>query len=119
MKTVVEREEIDPLTLAVIKGVVEQTLDEILTTFGRLAFSPVITEGHDYGVGLYGRETGELLMVDKEGFPLFVWLGQDSVRCVIREWGTDIRPGDVILVNDPYRTGTHMHDVKAVAPIFH
>ncbi len=66
---------VDPLTLSVINGVVEQALDEALTTFGRLAFSPVITEGHDYGVGLYARDSGELLMVDKEAFPLFVWLG--------------------------------------------
>lgn len=107
---------IDPLTVAVIKGVVEQALDEVLTTFGRLAFSPVITEGHDYGVGLYAAESGELLIVDKEAFPLFVWLGQDAVRAVL---GAELplRPGDVFLLNDPYLTGTHMHDVKAVAPV--
>jgi N-methylhydantoinase B len=113
-----ERLDVDPLTLAVIKGVVEQSLNEILTTFGRLAFSPVITEGHDYGVGLYARDTGELLMVDKEAFPLFVWLGQDAVRAVLAsESAANLRPGDVFLLNDPYLTGTHMHDVKAVAPV--
>jgi N-methylhydantoinase B len=109
---------LDPLTLGVIRGVVEQALNEVLTTFGRLAFSPVITEGHDYGVGLYARETGELLMVDKEAFPLFVWLGQDAVRAVVAATSVDaFNPGDVFLLNDPYLTGTHMHDVKAVAPV--
>jgi N-methylhydantoinase B len=111
---------VDPLTLSVINGVVEQALDEALTTFGRLAFSPVITEGHDYGVGLYARDTGELLMVDKEAFPLFVWLGQDAVRAVLGSTDLDkLHPEDVFLLNDPYLTGTHMHDVKAVAPVFH
>lgn len=106
------------MTLAVIKGVVAQALDEILTTFGRLAFSPVITEGRDFGVGLYARESGELLMVEEEAFPLFVWLGQDAVRAVLAAAPIDtLRPGDVFLVNDPYLTGTHMHDVKAVAPV--
>jgi N-methylhydantoinase B len=110
---------VDPLSLSVIAGVVEQALGETLTTFGRLAFSPVITEGHDYGVGLYAPDTGELLMVDSEAFPLFVWLGQDAVRAVLES--TDVTrccSGDVFLLNDPYLAGTHMHDVKAVAPIF-
>jgi N-methylhydantoinase B len=111
---------VDAPTLAVINGVVEQALDEVLTTFGRLAFSPVITEGHDYGVGLYDRENGELLMVEKEAFPLFVWLGQDAVRSVIAHVGDGpLGPEDVFLVNDPYLTGTHNHDVKAIAPVFH
>ena len=111
---------VDAPTLAVISGVVEQALDEVLTTFGRLAFSPVITEGHDYGVGLYDRENGELLMVEKEAFPLFVWLGQDAVRAVIAHVGDGpLGANDVFLVNDPYLTGTHMHDVKAIAPVFH
>jgi N-methylhydantoinase B len=80
----------------------------------------VITEGHDYGVGLYARDTGELLMVDKEAFPLFVWLGQDAVRSVLASSDTQkMHPEDVYLLNDPYLTGTHMHDVKAVAPVFH
>lgn len=111
---------VDAPTLAVINGVVEQALDEVLTSFGRLAFSPVITEGHDYGVGLYDRESGELLMVEKQAFPLFVWLGQDAVRAVIAHVGDGpLGPEDVFLANDPYQTGTHMHDVKAIAPVFY
>lgn len=109
---------IDPLTLAVLKGVTEQALEEVLATFGRLAFSPIITEGRDYGVGLYAPDSGELLMVEESAFPLFVWLGQDAVRGVLSS--VDVRTlsaGDVFLINDPYLTGTHMHDVKAVAPI--
>jgi N-methylhydantoinase B len=109
----------DALTLAVLKGVVEQSLDEILLTFQRLAFSPIITEGRDYGVGIYSRGTGDLLMVDKEAFPLFVWLGQDAVRSVERsQAGMAIERGDIFLVNDPYLTGTHMHDVEVIAPVF-
>jgi N-methylhydantoinase B len=109
---------IDPLTLAVVKSALEQALDEVLTTFERLAFSPVISEGHDYGVGLYARDTGDLLAVDRAGFPLFVWLGEDAVRAVIAVADADeLRPGDVFLLNDPYLSGTHMHDVKAVAPV--
>jgi N-methylhydantoinase B len=109
---------VDALTLAVVRGVVEQALGEILTTFGRLAFSPVITEGHDYGVSLHDRRNGELLMVEKGAFPLFVWLGQDAVRAVLASTELDeLHPDDVFLLNDPYQTGTHMHDVKAVAPV--
>ncbi len=109
---------IDPLTLAVVTGALEQALDEVLTTFERLAFSPVISEGHDCGVGLYAHETGDLLAVDRTGFPAFVWLGEDAVRAVIATVDAcELDAGDVFLLNDPYLAGTHMHDVKAVAPV--
>jgi N-methylhydantoinase B len=105
--------------MAVVKGVTEQALDEVATTFGRLAFSPVITEGHDFGATLHDPQTAELLCPDKRAFPCFVWLGRDTVRAVLAAKDkSQMRRGDVFLVNDPYLTGTHMHDVKAVAPIF-
>ena len=44
----------------------------------------------------------------------------DSVRNTIEEYGPErLQPGDVIVANDPYRTGTHVNDMLFVRPVFH
>ncbi len=44
----------------------------------------------------------------------------DSVRITIEEYGVDrLEPGDVIIANDPYRTGTHVNDLLFIRPVFH
>ena len=44
----------------------------------------------------------------------------DSVRNVIEEYGVDrLEPGDIIVANDPYRTGTHVNDILFCRPVFH
>ena len=43
----------------------------------------------------------------------------DSVRNVVEEYGVDrLEPGDIIVANDPYRTGTHVNDILFCKPVF-
>src|SRR5699024_11757675 len=42
-----------------------------------------------------------------------------TAKAVIEDFGDDINPGDVFLVNDPYRGGTHFNDVRVVRPVFY
>ena len=51
---------IDPVTLAVLNGRLEQIADEMDATLFRSAFNPIIAEAHDASHGLYDAETGEL-----------------------------------------------------------
>ena len=41
-----------------------------------------------------------------------------GVRCALEDFAGDIHPGDAILLNDPYRGGTHMNDVTLLCPLF-
>ena len=51
---------------------------------------------------------------------LFTGTMTDSVRNTIEEYGPErLSPGDVIVANDPYRTGTHVNDMLFVRPVFH
>jgi N-methylhydantoinase B len=44
----------------------------------------------------------------------------DSVRIVLEEVGLDqLRPGDVVVCNDSYRTGKHLNDMSFIRPLFH
>ena len=58
---------IDPLTLAVVRGGLEQATEEMDLTLKRTAFSPVISEGNDLANGCYDAETGEVIVQGKWG----------------------------------------------------
>jgi N-methylhydantoinase B len=110
----------DPVTLAVLRGRLEQIADEMDATLYRSAFNPIIAEAHDACHGLYDAQTGDTLIQGKSGLPVFVGAMAFAVRAAMRvaaERG-GMRPGDVWLFNDPYEGGTHANDFKLVKPCF-
>ncbi|NKB57920.1 MAG: hydantoinase B/oxoprolinase family protein [Alphaproteobacteria bacterium] len=111
---------IDPVTLAVLKGRLEQIADEMDATLFRSAFNPIIAEAHDASHGLYDAATGETLVQGKSGLPIFVGVMSFAVKAVIDKVARDggLRDGDVYIFNDPYDGGTHLSDFKLVRPYF-
>jgi N-methylhydantoinase B len=111
---------LDPVTLAVLKGRLEQIADEMDATLFRSAFNPIIAEAHDASHGLYGASTGETLVQGKAGLPIFVGVMAFAVKAVIEKAGRDgdLAEGDVYIFNDPYEGGTHLSDFKLVRPFF-
>ena len=112
---------IDPVTLAVLKGRLEQIADEMDATLFRSAFNPIIAEAHDASHGLYDARTGETLIQGKSGLPIFVGAMAFAVKAVIEKIKADggaVADGDVYLFNDPYDGGTHLSDFKLVRPFF-
>lgn len=117
--------ELDPVTLAVLKGRLEQIVDEMDVTLYRSAFNPIIAEARDACHGLYHAETGATLVQGGKGLPIFVGAMAFAVKAVIdkaardeREGREGARPGDTYLFNDPYDGGTHLNDFRLVRPIF-
>ena len=109
---------LDPITLTVIQGGLQQVCNEMDLAFVRSAFSPVISEALDRSDGIYHKDNGELIAQGELGLPVFVGTMQFGTRCVI-ERAKDIQEGDVYIVNDPYLGGTHLMDVRFVKPFFY
>ena len=111
---------IDPVTLAVLKGRLEQIADEMDATLFRSAFNPIIAEAHDASHGLYHATSGETLIQGKAGLPIFVGAMAFAVKAVIDKAARDgdLADGDVYIFNDPYDGGTHLSDFKLVRPYF-
>jgi N-methylhydantoinase B len=109
--------DLDPVTLAVIQSGLVQVCNEMDLAFCRSAFSPVISEAMDRSDGIYGRD-GALIAQGDLGLPVFVGTMQFSTQAVI-ERVPEVRPGDVIIVNDPYLGGTHLMDVRFTKPFFY
>ena len=111
---------IDPVTLAILKGRLEQIADEMDATLFRSAFNPIIAEAKDACHGLYHAETGETLVQGTSGLPIFVGAMAFAVKAVISKVARegDLREGDTFLFNDPYEGGTHLNDMRLVRPVF-
>jgi N-methylhydantoinase B len=113
---------IDPVTLSVLKGRLEQIADEMDATLFRSAFNPIIAEAHDASHGLYDAKTGDTLIQGKSGLPVFVGAMSFAVKAVIDKVaaveGGVPQDGDIYIFNDPYDGGTHLSDFKLVRPFY-
>lgn len=112
---------IDPITLAVLAGRLEQIADEMDATLFRAAFNPIIAEAHDASHGLYHASTGDTLVQGKSGLPIFVGVMSFAVKAVIDKAAEagDLSDGDIYIFNDAHMGGTHLSDMRLVRPYFH
>ena len=111
---------IDPITLAVLAGRMEQIADEMDATLFRAAFNPIIAEAHDASHGLYHAGTGDTLVQGKSGLPIFVGVMSFAVKAVIDKAAEagDLTDGDTYIFNDAHMGGTHLSDMRIVRPYF-
>lgn len=111
----------DPVTLAILKGRLEQIADEMDATLYRSAFNPIIAEARDACHGIYHPTNGDTLVQGTQGLPIFVGAMSFAVRAVIEKVARDgdLDSGDTFLFNDPYAGGTHLNDFRLVRPVFH
>jgi len=113
--------EIDPITLSVLAGRMEQIADEMDATLFRAAFNPIIAEAHDASHGLYHAVSGDTLVQGKSGLPIFVGVMSFAVKAVIEKAAKDgdLQDGDIYIFNDAHIGGTHLSDMRLVRPYYH
>ena len=114
------KDRLDPITLAVIKGGLQQIVDEMDAIIVRAAFSTVISEQKDRASGIFDPRTGEMVAQGSYTLPIFVTAMQFSVQSVMEDANRrgGLQQGDIYIMNNPYLGGTHLPDVKLVAPVF-
>lgn len=112
-------DEIDPITLEIIRTSVQAIPDLIEVDVTRTAFSPLIYEFKDYAVGLVDHQ-GRSLALAQGGLPGFqVNLIGLAVKDALELYGEEnIEPGDVLLTNYAAIQGQHLNNVVMYTPIF-
>ncbi|MBB5221691.1 N-methylhydantoinase B [Amaricoccus macauensis] len=111
---------IDPITAAVIHGALENIAIEMGHKLMRMSYSSIIRESEDFGTALTDAE-GNQLCECKMSTPLQSGPIPGYIRGIhkaLASRGETIRPGDVILHNDPYGGASHGPDIAFVVPIF-
>ena len=104
----------DPIELELFKNVFIAVSEEMGAVLGRTALSPNIKERKDYSCSLF-NEKGETLA---QGSHIPVHLGAMplSVQAALRTMAFE--KGDLVILNDPYRGGTHLPDITCISPVF-
>lgn len=108
---------IDPVTLEIMTEGLISVVREMRATVFRTARSVAIYEARDFSCGLFDA-TGQVVAQSEDIGSHVVPLPW-SVEQSLKELGDDLTPGDAILMNDPYRGGTHLNDVTIIYPVFH
>ena len=107
---------LDPVTVEIVQNALISFIREMRGTIIRTAFGPIIWETHDFSCGLLAPD-GELVAISEDN-PVHIVPTMYSVPAVVERFGDQIAPGDIFVVNDPYRLGTHMNDVAHLYPFF-
>jgi N-methylhydantoinase B len=104
----------DPVELEIFKNLFHSIAEEMGAALRRTAFSPNIKERRDYSCALF-EGTGEVIAMG-EHMPVHLGSMPMSVRAAIA--ACEMGPGDVVMLNDPFRGGTHLPDITLVAPVY-
>jgi N-methylhydantoinase B len=104
----------DPVELEIFKNIYHSIAEEMGAALRRTAFSPNIKERRDYSCAVFDGDGEVIAMGDH--MPVHLGSMPMSVGAAINQFALD--PGDVAMLNDPFRGGTHLPDITLVAPVY-
>jgi N-methylhydantoinase B len=107
---------IDPIRLEVFRHLFAAAAEEMGLTLGRAALSPNIKERLDFSCAIF--DGAARMVAQAAHIPVHLGSMPDSVRAALAAFEGDLRPGDVVILNDPYRGGSHLPDITLVSPVF-
>lgn len=104
----------DPVEVEIFKNIYHSIAEEMGAALRRTAFSPNIKERRDYSCAVFDAAGQVIAMGDH--MPVHLGSMPMSVRAAIDH--LDLSPGDMAMLNDPFRGGTHLPDITLVAPVY-
>jgi N-methylhydantoinase B len=113
------KESLDPITLEIQWKRLLSLVDEAATAFIRTSFSVLVREANDFAVVLTDAQ-GRSLAQSTMSIPSFIGSLPATVKHFLQVFpGHTLKPGDVMITNDPWMGTGHIHDVNIAMPIFH
>ena len=106
----------DPITEELFRNAIAALGDEMVLTIYRTAYSGVLKNIMDYSAALCdadGRLAAQGLSLPGHLCSIPV-----ALQAVLRHFGDDIAPGDILINNDPYDGGMHLPDIFIFRPLF-
>jgi N-methylhydantoinase B len=108
---------VDPATVEVIRNTFTSAANQMQRTLVRTSYNTIIYEILDFGISVYDKDLN--LVADSPGLTLFLGANERAIRKGVEQVGEEnLEPGDILLVNNPYWTGTHTLDVCVYSPVF-
>jgi len=105
---------VNPILLEVFKNRFSSIAEEMGVTLNRTAFSPNIKERRDFSCALFCPK-GDMI-AQAAHIPVHLGSMPLSVKSALST--TQWQEGDMVILNDPFKGGTHLPDITIVAPVF-
>ncbi len=105
---------VDPIELEIFKSIFISVAEEMGVTLCRSSFSPNIKERRDFSCAVFD-EAGKTVA---QGDHLPVHLGAMPLSVLSAIENVDLGPGDTVILNDPFKGGTHLPDITLVSPVY-
>jgi N-methylhydantoinase B len=104
----------DAIELEVFVCLFSSIAEEMGVTLQRTGFSPNIKERRDYSCAIFDADAQ--MIAQAAHIPVHLGAMPLSTRAAIES--VPMRPGDAVILNDPFRGGTHLPDITIVSPVF-
>lgn len=108
---------IDPITIEIIKGSLIYASEEMGIALRNAAYSPNIRERMDHSCAIFDYK--RRLIAQAEHIPVHLGSMGWAVREGTRLFRGELNDQDMILLNDPYISGTHLPDITLICPVFY
>lgn len=112
----------DPIRLEVYKNMIAAVADEMGVVLQKASYSPNIKERRDFSCAVFNP--GGEMIAQAAHIPVHLGAMPLSVAAALEEFSLDdtgdagLKPGDVIILNDPFRGGTHLPDITLITPVY-
>ncbi|MBI3434863.1 MAG: hydantoinase B/oxoprolinase family protein [Proteobacteria bacterium] len=108
----------DPVITEIVRNGLIAATEEMKINLMRTAYNMIIYEALDFTVGLFDAR-GNTISIGL-GLPMFIRGMSDTVKAKIAHFGLgNLHPGDILLTNDAYITGSHLNHMTFTVPIYH
>ena len=106
----------DPVLISVFARAFKSITDEMSISLQKTTRSPILCEAKDFVTGIYDGQ-GRMLE-QTENLPILAFSLGPVCQYIIKYFGDDIYPGDIIFHNDVFSMGNQNNDVAVFKPIF-
>ncbi|WP_209488202.1 hydantoinase B/oxoprolinase family protein [Xanthobacter flavus] len=106
----------DPVYLEVFNNRFMAIADQMGQALVNTAHSVNIKERLDFSCAIFDRAAN--LVSNAPHIPIHLGAMSESVEVVLHAFGESFKPGDVFVLNSPYRGGAHLPDITVIAPVF-
>ena len=107
---------VDPITLSVVRGILETTQREMTLSLEKTSRSSVLNLARDYSTSLFNA-TPEMILQGQD-IPIHLGSLMPAMKAVANFFSGEIHEGDLILHNDPAYNGSHILDMCFYKPVF-
>jgi N-methylhydantoinase B/oxoprolinase/acetone carboxylase alpha subunit len=109
--------DLDPVTFEVLRSHFDFCCERMSTVLQKTAFSPILSDILDYSNAVYDADVR--LVSQSPGCPIHMAAMHFAAQASIKKYGKEnLRPGDVVILNDPFEGGTHIPDTTFTMPIY-